>query len=256
MTYEFFNDWHLGDGLFQCLYFHRVAPQFPKDEFIFYCRDEHQKQLAETLEHLPNACVSPLKFKTPQAINCWMGRGEYWHKHPNRNAMLPFWLEWYGVLSRDAGLPNPFKTVDDLWWDFPSIDKPTPCSQPYDFLVVNAAPLSGQFHYNHGEMNALVGLLRDKGHTVITTNPSLPDVPCTLDHGISVSGIGNVSNFCAYHLMVSTGPSWLTWNTRNVNRVKLRMILLDHIKLDYGPNCHHFGYIQGAANFLVAQKLL
>ena len=29
MTYEFFNDWHLGDCLFQCLYFHRLAPKFP-----------------------------------------------------------------------------------------------------------------------------------------------------------------------------------------------------------------------------------
>jgi len=256
MTYEFFNDWHLGDGLFQCLYFHRLAPKFPNDEFIFYCRKEHHAQLAETIEHLPNARLGALEEKTPQAINCWIGRGQYWHTHPNRNQMLPFWLEWFGIISKEAGLPNPFKTVADLWWDFPSIDKPTTLSKPFDFLVVNAQPLSGQFNYNVSEMNSLIELLLEKGHTVITTNPSIAGVPCTFEQGISISGIGNVSNFCKYHLMISTGPSWLTWNKTNAGKVKLRIVLLDYIKLDYDTTCHHFGYIQGAANFLVDQKLL
>ena len=59
MTYEFFNDWHLGDCLFQCLYFHRLAPKFPNDEFVLRCRAEHHKQLAETVEHLPNVKLLP-----------------------------------------------------------------------------------------------------------------------------------------------------------------------------------------------------
>jgi len=256
MTYEFFNDWHLGDCLFQCLYFHRLAPKFPNDEFVLHCRDEHHKQLAETVEHLPNVKLLPNDPSKPRGINCWIGAGEHWHKHPNRNQMLPFWLEWFGIISKQAELPNPFKTITDLWWDFPSIDKPTPLSKPFDFLVVNAQPLSGQVNVNTSEMNALIGLLRDKGHSIVTTNPSIPGVPNTFEQGISVSGIGNVSNFCTYHLMISTGPSWLTWNKSNVGKVKFRMILLDYIKLDYDATCHHFGYVQGAANFLVAQKLL
>lgn len=257
MTYEFFNAWHLGDALFQCLYFHRVAPLFPKDDFVLYCPAEHHPQLADTVEHLPNVSLRPLEARTPEAIDCWIGAGAYWHNSPIRNDYLLFYIDWFNRISAQAKLPNPFKSKADFWFDYPALKKETPLSRPFDFLVVNAIPKSGQFVYDLNEMDALIGLLVQKGHSVVTTNPcKTPGVPCTLNHGINITGIGNISNFCTYHAMVSTGPSWPTFNVGNVVSVRLRVILLNYIKLDYSPTCHHFGYLQGATNFLVSQKLL
>lgn len=257
MTYEFFNEWHLGDALFQCLYFHRVAPKFPNDEFVLYCPPDHHHQIVESVEHLPNVRIESISKRTKQAIDCWIGRGAYWHHSPIRNDYLQFYIHWFDIMGKEAGLPNPFKSKQDFWFDYPALLKPTPLSRPFDFLVINAMPKSGQFHYDPNEMNSLVALLKEKGHSVVTTNPTgIPDVPNTMEHNITITGVGNISNFCTYHLMISTGPSWPTWNVHNVDKVRLRMILLNYIKLDYGPTCHHFGYVQGVANFLVAQKLL
>ena len=257
MTYEFFNEWHLGDALFQCLYFQKVAPQFPKDEFILYCREDHHPQLVEAIEHLPNVRLLGLDKRTPQAIDCWIGRGGYWHQHPMRVDYLRFYIAWFDLIGQEAGLPNPIQSIKDFWFDYPALKKETPLSRPFDFLVVNAIPKSGQFVYEPQEMENFIALIAERGHAVVTTNPcKTPGVPCTLEHGLTITGVGNVSNFCTYHLMVSTGPSWPTWNVHNVGKVRHRIILLNYVKLFYDDTCQHFGYLQGAANFLRAMKIL
>ncbi len=255
MVYEFFNRWHLGDCLFQCLYLQRVAPLKPEDTFLFYC--QNHEQLYETIAHVPNVELVAMEPIPPSAIDCWIGAEAYWHKSPIRNNYLQFYLDWFEQISKRAKLPNPFKAKEDFWWDFPALNKPTALSRPFDFLVVNAPPKSGQFQYDPKELDDLIAAIVRKGHTVVATNPtSVPGVECTQTHGLTVTGIGNVSNFCTRHLMISTGPSWLTFNTTNRRFVKLRLILLNGITLDYDPTCVHFNYVQGAANYLKSQNLI
>jgi hypothetical protein len=255
MTYEFFNNWHIGDCLFQAIYFNRVAPLYPNDTFVLYCNDI--PQIIESVEHMPNVSLRPLAEKTASAINCWIGDGYYWHSSPLRGDHLAFYIHWFERISAKAGLTCPIRHKDEFWFDYPALHKTTPLSHHFDFLVVNAEPRSGQFRYSPGEMDELIAQLVKKGHSVVVTNPTtVPGVPCTLTHGISITGIGNVSNFCDRHIMISTGPSWPTFNVTNKNSVKLRLILLDSIKLDYGPSCQHFGYVQGARNYLATQNLI
>lgn len=255
MTYEFYNDWHIGDCLFQCLYFQRVAPTRPDDTFLLYCG--YHDQIIESVEHLPNVKLLPLAEKTPQAINSWIGAGEYWHRHPYRNDMLYFYTDWFSRMVAGTDLPNPFKYRTDLWFDYPALAKPTPLTKHYDFLVVNAEPKSGQVHFDASAMNIGINALLNRGYSVIVTNPcGIPGVPCTLDHGITITGIGNISNQCDYHLMVSTGPSWGTFNALNRGKVKLRMILLNNIILQYDETCFHFRSVLNALDFLAVHKLL
>jgi hypothetical protein len=257
VNYEFFNAWHLGDALFQCLYFQRVAPLHREDQFTLYCQLEHIGQLAETVEHLPNVFIRPMESKTTNAIDCWIGAGGYWHSSQIRNDYLGFYIDWFRRISALVGLSSPFTSKADFWFDYPALLKETQLSAPYDFLVVNAAPKSGQFNFNPSDMERLIETLVQKGHKVISTNPSsVKGVPCTFDHGISITGIGNIARQCTYHLMVSTGPSWTTFNVGTADKTKLRLILLDYVKLDYSPTCHHFGHVQTARNFLIEQKLL
>lgn len=256
MTHAFFNLWHLGDCLFQCLYFQRVAPTRPEDQFVLYCQQEYHGQLSETVEHLPNVSLRPVQERTPEALDCWIGAGEFWHRHHFRSDYLLFYIDWFERISAQAGLDNPFRQKKDFWFDYPALSKPTPLSRHYDFLVVNSPPKSGQFQYRPEELAALVARLAWR-HSVVTTHPTgLPDVPATTDHNITITGVGNVSNQCDYHLMISTGPSWPTFNVLNVVTVRLRMILLNNIILDYGPTCHHFGHVLEAQNFLASRSLI
>ena len=65
-------------------------------------------------------------------------------------------------------------------------------------------------------------------------------------YGLSVTDIGKISQNCHTILMVSTGPSWPTFNIFNQESVKLRIILLDSERVNLSPNTIHCDSIRGA----------
>ena len=125
------------------------------------------------------------------------------------------------------GLGSPFRHVTDLLFDYPALLDPIngagKCE--WDFLVVNSRPCSGQFMaYDRVEyMTPLIGKLLAKGYSVVTTQKTEKDdewskagrYACTVDHELSISAIGRLSLQCRHHVMVSTGPSWPTFNIWN-----------------------------------------
>lgn len=257
MTYEFFSDWHIGDCLLQCLYFQRVAPMCPQHSFIFYCN--HHDQLQETVEHLSNVALKPASERPPHAINAWIGEDRCYHNSPIRNDYLRFYIFWFEHISKKAGLYSPFKKPDDFIFDYPALLKPTPLSsQDFDFLVVNSAPKSCQYPYDEKEMDALIGMLVAKGYRVVVTQASkVPGVECTAAHGLTITGVGNVSMRCKYHICINTGPSWPTYNRWNAKTTRLRFVLHESIVLTYTAfDCHSFRYTDAVIAGLKAIHLL
>lgn len=255
MIREFFNEWHLGDCLLQCLYFHRVAPLLPEDSFVFFCG--YHDQLAEVVGHLPNVELRPIKDRPTTAYDTWIGRNQTYHNSPIKNDYLLFYLEWFKRMSATLRLPNPFMSKLDLWFDYPEVKRSTPKVREFDFLVVNSVPNSGQVQYSASELNALVSALVCVGHSVITTAPShVAGASCTLDSRMTVTDIGRLSNSCSCHVMVSTGPSWTTFNVANMMTVNTRLLLLSTTYLDYVPRCHHFNYVADVRTLLKAQRLI
>jgi hypothetical protein len=229
----------------------------PDQQFVLYCNRSYHLQLQETIEDFSNIKLSPIEERPWSAINSWIDVGKYYRNSPCRNDYLAFYLDWFNQMSITAGLPNLFHSKADLWFDYPALLKPTPLSRHFDFLVVNSVPKSDQFRFDEKEMNALISRLISKGYSVVVTNPcSVKGAICTQDYNISITGIGNISGYCDYHIMVSTGPSWSTFNVWNKNKVRLRAILLNDIVLDYSEKCNHFASITALAGFLTSNNLL
>ena len=141
------------------------------------------------------------------------------------------------------GYTSPFHCAADFLFDYPALKlEPfiglgdSPLAQDWDILLVNSAPLSGQWSaYSPAGFDALCRDLLARGHRVITTRPTATPAACTSRHDLSITGIGRLSQRCRAIVGCVTGPLWPTLNTFNRHTVELRVHLLDHERVDYLP---------------------
>lgn len=241
--------------MLHCRYLHRVAPLRPYDNFVFYCHDIYHRQLREVIEHLPNVELKPLAERTPEAINCWVG----W-RNPWMADYLRFTMAKFARISEETGLPNLFQSPDDLLFDYPALRRLNALSKrSFDFLIVNSRPESGQLDsYDEEEFEYLIALLSGKGHSVVTTKETrVTGVECTLAHGLSITGIGNLSMRCRNHICVNTSPSWPSYNLWNAETVDFRAVLHNQIELGFETfKVHSFDRVPALIEKLREIKLL
>jgi hypothetical protein len=288
-----YNRFHLGDNFIHLHFLRHLALSYPGHTFIHAVKEACLGQLGECIEDMKNVLLFPLAEMERHLdrgwINAWKNAGcemgpdapfapGFWDTHPRRNDFSCFYLELFGILSRQMGLESPFRQPADLWFDYPKIregrnsakilgdvsaNRPGPPA--FDFLVVNSVPLSNQLRALR-DPDHLTPLIEElaRAYRVIVTNPLNrppsaspgPPIWCTQDYGLSLTDIGTLSLHCPYLLMVSTGPSWPTFNVWNRDTVKLRIILLDAEQLNLGGNTVQAGTREAARAILVEHGLL
>lgn len=259
MAHRYFNNWHLGDCIWHCVFLRRVASLHPQDKFEFYCHPQYHAELNKMLEDLSNVSLHPLDQKPDGCIDCWIGTGayngrQYWHHHPQRNDMILFLIDWFGCLCKQSGFDSPFNERQHCLLDYPGLHQHAE-SPDYDYLIVNAEPKSGQLRWNAGSMNRLVERLSSKYRVITTNRSSVDHLFCTERMGYSVTQIGNISMRASAIIMVATGPCWATFNPQNLH--KDRIVLLDGgIRLNYGCEHPHFSDAQGVENHLQQKGIL
>ncbi len=164
---------------------------------------------------------------------------------------------------------NPIKCSKDMLFDYPKIKTisdgmmkcfggPLDDKDDFDVLVINSAPGSGQFSgYDEFKLGEVSKALVAKGFEIITTaKVEGLKADCAADFGADVSRIGSFSLHCHTILMVSTGPSWPTFNVWNQESVKHRIILLEPERVNLSPNTMHCATIDEAAEVLKGAGLL
>lgn len=291
MNFHSYNKFHLGDNLVHLHFLRHLALKYPEYTFIHAAKESYLGQLAESIEDVKNVFLIQLeemeRYPNVRWIDSWKNAGceiswnlpfspGFWDTHPRRNDFACFYLELFGILSRQMGLESPFREPADLWFDYPkirdgensarilsdvSVNRAGPPS--FDFLVVNSVPLSGQIQAFRGDPHHLTPLIEElaANYRVIVTNPverppGASPILCTQDYGLSLTDIGTLSLHCPYLLMVSTGPSWTTFNVWNRQTVKLRVILLDVEQLNLGGNTVQATDRDAARAILVEHGLL
>jgi hypothetical protein len=239
----------LGDNLLALHLLRGLAKANPGRHFIHYAHVQYIPQLAEVVCDLPNLQVCDLESVAESlelrdqgsywrmaprpllgSVDLWKNAGGFWESHPLRNDYAQFALA-YGVWvcarlsTLNAQLSTPWRCAADLLFDYPALSLGK--AKPFDVLVVNSAPQSGQMpRYNPQELTALVAELA-RQYVVVTTAPTgLPGVGCTLHQGMTVTGVGVLSRFCRVIVAVSTGPSWCTFNVWNQESVEFRLMLI------------------------------
>lgn len=243
------NAYHLGDNMVHLNFLRRVALANPDRKFVHAAQWHYLKELKEVVADIPNIRLEEFHHMTPPvSIDSWRGAGNFWYQHPNRRDFVRFHVEsWFPYLAQKMRVNNPVMTREDMLFDYPAIKNPvSEIPNDFDVLVINSAPCSGQFMgFNQYELGRLATQMAHKGHRVVTTAPVFygldgkSDIPCTSDLGLSVTQIGHLSLHCRFILMVSTGPSWATFNIWNQDSIKKRIILIDSERVNLSPNTAH-----------------
>lgn len=271
MNFHTHNRFHLGDNLIHLHFLRHLALRYREHTFTHAAKESYLGQLADSIEDVKNVRLVGLEAmeRGPGCgwINSWKNAGcemaldgpftpGFWDTHPRRSDFSSFHLELFGILARQMGLESPFREPADLWFDYPKIRDSRSCARilgeiprdrsgpwAFDFLVVNSVPLSGQVRAFRSDPDHLTPLIEELAarYRVIVTNPlnrpaGASPIRCTQDYGLSLTGIGTLSLHCPYLLMVSTGPSWTTFNVWNRRTVKLRVVLLEAEQLNLGGN--------------------
>jgi hypothetical protein len=263
----------LGDNLAHMHFLRKLAAANPGHLFEHYVQAEYMRELAllteggaitlrslPALDHAGRWLVRP---KVP-SIDAWKNTGSrYEHADPaTRNNYARFMLDWFEILARRMGLRSPLSTSRDLLFDYPALQNDEPQGEgvkPLDFLVVNSRPLSGQaFEYKPEEMDRLILELQGRGYSVIATNRSLAGAgfAATEDWHWTVTQIGKLSQRCRRILMVSTGPSWPTFNIWNRKTIDLRVIINGIESVDLDPDAIHVRHVSDMRSVLRAKELL
>lgn len=251
----------LGDNLLALHLIRGFAKAHPEHRFVHYAHLQYISQLAEVVCDLPNLQVCSLETvasddtsanywgMTPRctlnSVDLWKnapGGGSsqsgFWEKHPLKLDYAQFALALGVKVGAQLGLTSPWRVPADLLFDYPALLAGT--AKPFDVLVINSAPQSGQVSgFRAEEMTLLVGELARR-YVVVTTAPTgIAGVGCTQHQGLTVTGVGILSRFCRVIVMVSTGPSWPTFNAWNRQTVEHRVILLENERVELAPNTVH-----------------
>lgn len=233
-------DYNFGDNLIQLHYLRKLATNYPEKKFVHAAKAALLPQLREAVQDVPAISLIDLSQKQPESINVWKNRHADFFNHRKRYDWSGFYVEFFHKLSRELDVENPLTKPADFLFDYPSISaKKFP---EIDFLIINSMPFSGQFvNFWAEQFDWLIGKLKEKGHSVVTTAPCSHPVPCTQGHAppMTISDIGSLSLRCKYIFGVATGPIWPTFNVWNVETVKLRVLMLDGERIDIAPNTFH-----------------
>lgn len=259
----------LGDNLHHLHFLRKLAEKYVDHRFVHFAHPQYLGQLEEIIWDQPRISLLPLfRSHDPnwliaqppwefRSINAWKNAGGYWACHPDRLEYVTFMVLWFRYLAERMELESPIKCAADLLFDYPALRSTTQSGkEDFDFLIVNSPALSGQaMNYDLEEMDDLILELAAK-YTVITTHKRAIPVRCTADEGLTVTGIGRLAQNCRFIVMVSTGPSWMTFNIWNSNTVKSRIVIIDNEVLNLAPNTIHASSISAVRETLMKQGLL
>ena len=217
------NGLRLGDNLIQLNFLRRLSLANPELEITHYYNPGYFK--VEELDPLrtERILLRPISEAPAESIDSWRNAGGHWERHPDKLNFAQFHLDWFAELSSRMGVKNPITTVDDLLFDYPSLDSFISMAPDFDAVVINSPGLSGQFqNFNPDHFRTLVSRLVAKGHRVVTTEPT---GLCPAFDGKNVTWIGATAAKAKLIVGTSTGPSWPCFNVHN--RAALHVMCAD-----------------------------
>lgn len=221
---------HLGD----CIWPLQMLSMIP-GKHTFGVLPEYHAALRELMPE-----VEFTEAKVGEGKDMWIANGRFAQlgiHFSNQVEIMDFVMDFLNAHCREEGLEAPYRSTHDMLWRSPAILEPVPV-KPFDILVVNCDPLSGQCpHYSRSEVDGLLLQLVAKGHRVLCTNAT----NAAPWGNFTLREIANLSTRAKCILGVASGPLWPTFNIWNQHVT--RYVWLDPMRLNFGST-----KIRNAAN--------
>lgn len=228
-----FEEHNLGDNLVFLHLLRSLAKEDRRFTFVHFCNGCHIVQLREVVHDLPNIVLFPFESQAWQehgsrAINVWKNFQDMWVESPLRWKWADFTIWHHKVTARRMGFESTLTRREALLFDYPALEStPTDDGEyPFDFLIGDSAPNSGQYSewadHLKNPMQPLIDALRRKWRVRLTSELKA--------EGFTITEIGRLSVHCKHHIMVPNGPFWTCMSTANNHHShgRRRIVILDN----------------------------
>lgn len=253
-TVNFASQCGLGDCLLHAHWLRKAQTTNPGVRFNFFVRSEIVREIFDVLVGT-GIGLSHLGHAPADAITVPLHAADMPPDADLRD-FIGCKLWQYHTIADRAGLKPACTSRADWLFDHHELRRPCILSRPFDVLVVNAAPRSGQWQgYYPADLGTLVHELA-ANNEVITTHAA-PGAAYVTDHyGLTTTQIGQLSTLCTAIVAVATGPIWPTFNAFNLDSCKLRVVLIDDERIELAPHTHHARTLDEARAILRAHLML
>lgn len=231
-TVSIFNDYNLGDQIFNCILFYNIKEYIENHNIIinYYCRGEHHNQVREFICS-PN--INLLEYgSAPNAhgYQLWIGNRDFtinWHEPCRGKAGDDLDVIITCVFNEFLQRQNIPVTLDSLeYHDDELLDRYVRINERFpdkysdlDVLILNSKGLSGQYDIKEHEWNPLICELNKKYK--VATSTKVDGVNCTFDDGLTVKDIAAISTRCKKIIAVNSGCVPGLFNKYTLNNVEV-----------------------------------
>lgn len=248
MTFSHVNTFHIGDVLVHLHFLRRLGLRYPAHQFDFYILPELLPVMQPVIDDLLNVALKSHELAPPSARNVWKNHDQWFGHQENRYNWCEFYISFFHKLSAEMGLQSPILKPSDFLLDYPALLKPVWYDDPVEVLVINSAPLSGQFRAytdaHGGYFDPMLRALVAKGKQVVATRDTgVAGVRYTPP--LSITQIGNLAIRSKLIVGVATGPMWTTLSVW-ANPSKWVMCLDCNETIDVAPNIAHVTSVEAA----------
>lgn len=264
MIYYFHNEYHLGDNIFNLIFFNNIKDFLLRNciHIYYYCQPHYIDQVQEFVT-CPNVFIFSIDEKPGHSFQIWIENkkiGESFTQVRERNngkvCYDVFYMYLFNNVMRKHNIPLKFNTFyysdSDLLTRFDQLDAKY---KDIDILILNSQPFSDQFHYKKEDWDNHIRFL-NKNYRVLTTTKVDHTVSCTMDDNLTIKTIAAISTKVPVIIAVNSGvvPGLLNDMTlkfvkhfvvfddrcyysypKFVNKLKIEDVTLDSLK-QFIPN--------------------
>ena len=234
---HFYNDWHLGDNVFNCIYFHHIKVYLEENniQLFYYLQDQYINQISE---FVPSKNIHLCSIQEKKGFHLWIGNNEIeksYFKYPlvnNKKIFDKLLPDFFEEVSKKFEIPFTIKKFG--YCDIDLLIRYQNLNEKYkniDILFINSIPFSGQIDYNEETWSNYIQRINQK-YKIVTTK-KVENINCTLDDNLSIKDIAAISTNVKVVIAINTGPMSGLINYYTLNNVKKFYIFDRHVSYNY-----------------------
>ena len=212
-TFQLYNEYHLGDCVFVCVYFYLIREYIEKNDIhiVFYVDPRYIPHLQE---FIPSKNISMEDILHKKGSSTWIASNTYpfnWYNAEKRDSdsliLLDVFLEKFLPQIFVEHLKIPIRMTEFIYEDpdlLERYDHLDPMYHNLDILIINSDGLSGQINIDNSRLYQYIRQLHKKYK--IATTKKVEGVPCTLDDQLTIKGIAAISTHSKIIMAHNTGP--------------------------------------------------
>ena len=235
-TFHIYNKYHLGDHVFNIIFFNKILPHLKKNnmKIEYYMEESYRGQVEE---FILDRDIIQIKRMEQRGLEAWINNRDIvlHYELQTKIGFDTYYVYYYNRLLKLMNIPMILLDLkyedNELLLRKNRILGGFPHFRNLEILIINSEPMSGQYRYNRNDWNQFILYLSQK-YKIITTL-KIPNIPCTMDYKLTIKDIASISTYMKYIISINTGPFVGCYNKYTLENVEKIYMFVDNLFYDH-----------------------